>query len=97
MEYTTQVSIFGCITSPICLFLIGFSSKVLPLTMQKATPLVPALQSNWLLLHVSMMMVSYSLLILGSLLSIVFLFINRKKENDVVLGLDFLLYFSILN
>jgi ABC-type transport system involved in cytochrome c biogenesis permease subunit len=38
--------------------------------MQKALPLVPSLQSNWLMMHVSMMMVSYATLIVGSLLSI---------------------------
>jgi cytochrome c-type biogenesis protein CcsB len=41
--------------------------------MQKALPLVPSLQSNWLMMHVSMMMVSYSVLLLGSLLCILYL------------------------
>jgi ABC-type transport system involved in cytochrome c biogenesis permease subunit len=52
--------------------------------MQKALPLVPSLQSNWLMMHVSMMMVSYATLILGSLLSILYLalafFNNRDKK-----------------
>jgi ABC-type transport system involved in cytochrome c biogenesis permease subunit len=41
--------------------------------MQKALPLVPSL-SNWLMMHVSMMMVSYATLILGSLLFFIFAF-----------------------
>jgi cytochrome c-type biogenesis protein CcsB len=41
--------------------------------MQKALPLVPSLQSNWLMMHVSMMMISYATLIVGSLLSILYL------------------------
>jgi cytochrome c-type biogenesis protein CcsB len=41
--------------------------------MQKALPLVPSLQSNWLMMHVSMMMVSYATLLVGSLLSILYL------------------------
>jgi len=41
--------------------------------MQKALPLVPSLQSNWLMMHVSMMMVSYATLIVGSLFSILYL------------------------
>jgi ABC-type transport system involved in cytochrome c biogenesis permease subunit len=53
--------------------LSGFSSLTLPVEMQKALPLVPSLQSNWLMMHVSMMMVSYATLILGSLLSILYL------------------------
>ena len=38
--------------------------------MKQATPLVPALRSNWLMMHVSIMMISYASLIIGSLLSI---------------------------
>jgi cytochrome c-type biogenesis protein CcsB len=51
--------------------------------MQKALPLVPSLQSNWLMMHVSMMMVSYATLIIGSLLSILYLaftFFNKEKK-----------------
>ena len=43
--------------------------------MQKASALVPALQSNWLMMHVSLMMLSYAILLLGSLFSIIFLII----------------------
>jgi cytochrome c-type biogenesis protein CcsB len=48
--------------------------------MQKAAPLVPALKSNWLMMHVSIMMFSYSTLIIGSLLSIVFLVLTRGRQ-----------------
>ena len=44
---------------------VGLNSS---LNDQNAAPLVPALQSNWLMMHVSMMMVSYATLIVGSLL-----------------------------
>jgi cytochrome c-type biogenesis protein CcsB len=53
--------------------------------MQKALPLVPSLQSNWLMMHVSMMMISYATLILGSLLSILylaFLFFNSSISSS---------------
>jgi cytochrome c-type biogenesis protein CcsB len=53
--------------------------------MQKALPLVPSLQSNWLMMHVSMMMVSYATLILGSLLSILYLaFISFSGQKSQV-------------
>ena len=51
--------------------------------MQKAAPLVPALKSNWLMMHVSIMMLSYSTLIIGSLLSILFLVLTNGKEVDL--------------
>ncbi len=83
-EYKTMSKIIGAIISPLALVLIGFSSLILPGEMQNASPLVPALQSNWLMMHVSMMMVSYATLIFGSLLSILFLVLSQGK--DVVLN-----------
>ena len=50
--------------------------------MQKALPLVPSLQSNWLMMHVSMMMISYSTLIIGSLLSILYLTFTFFKTEE---------------
>ena len=73
VESQTKSRLIGSISSPILFFLAGFSSLTLPTDMQKALPLVPSLQSNWLMMHVSMMMVSYSTLIIGSLFSILYL------------------------
>nr|YP_011007434.1 Cytochrome c biogenesis protein [Sporochnus bolleanus]WAM64863.1 Cytochrome c biogenesis protein [Sporochnus bolleanus] len=72
-EYKTQSAVFGCIVLPIVLFMNGFAELTLPLEMQKASALVPALQSNWLMMHVSLMMLSYAMLIFGSAFSIVYL------------------------
>jgi cytochrome c-type biogenesis protein CcsB len=68
----------------------GFSSLTLPVEMQKALPLVPSLQSNWLMMHVSMMMISYATLIVGSLLSILYLaFVAfNKKEQQVTIEIS---------
>jgi cytochrome c-type biogenesis protein CcsB len=85
IESKTQSRIIGSLILPLLFFLTGFSSLTLPIDMQKALPLVPSLQSNWLMMHVSMMMVSYSTLIIGSLFSILYLFLNfsSKFENQV--------------
>jgi cytochrome c-type biogenesis protein CcsB len=64
--------LLGAILAPLALFLNAFASFSLPKEMQLAGPLVPALQSNWLMMHVTVMIISYAALILGSLLSIVF-------------------------
>ena len=69
----TQSRLIGAIAAPIVFFISGFSSLTLPTEMQKALPLVPSLQSNWLMMHVTMMMVSYATLIVGSLISILYL------------------------
>ena len=36
--------------------------------MRDIKPLIPALQSNWLLMHVSIMILSYAALIIGSII-----------------------------
>ena len=83
IEFQTKSRLIGAISAPLMFFLSGFSSLTLPTEMQKALPLVPSLQSNWLMMHVSMMMISYATLIIGSLLSILYLafiwFAGEKK------------------
>ena len=80
------------IVASINLLLQGFATFSLPISMQQATLLVPALQSNWLMMHVSMMILSYGLLILGSILSISFLVINSQLNR-----LEFSIFNTILN
>nr|YP_009297976.1 cytochrome c biogenesis protein [Plocamium cartilagineum]AOM67914.1 cytochrome c biogenesis protein [Plocamium cartilagineum] len=80
IEKKNKSKLIGAISIPIALFTIAFASFSLPIDMQKATPLVPALRSNWLMMHVSIMMISYSTLIIGSLLSILFLIVSKGKN-----------------
>jgi len=80
IESKTKSRLVGAVSIPVAMFVTAFASLVLPIEMQKASPLVPALKSNWLMMHVSIMMISYSILILGSLLSILFLIITRGKD-----------------
>lgn len=79
LEYKTRSKLLGAIILPIVLFIDGFGNFSLPIEMQKASPLVPALQSNWLMMHVSLMMLSYGSLIIGSLISILFLMLSFKE------------------
>jgi cytochrome c-type biogenesis protein CcsB len=80
IEYQTALPLVGAISTPLSLFVIAFATLSLPEGMQKAAPLVPALKSNWLMMHVSIMMMSYSTLIIGSLLSILFLVLTSGKD-----------------
>ena len=80
LEYLTSLNLLGAIITPLSMFIVGFATLSLPDGMQKAAPLVPALKSNWLMMHVSIMMFSYSTLIIGSLLSIVFLILTRGRQ-----------------
>nr|YP_009105499.1 heme attachment to plastid cytochrome c [Parietochloris pseudoalveolaris]AIT94126.1 heme attachment to plastid cytochrome c [Parietochloris pseudoalveolaris] len=76
-QNNTTISI-GAIISPITLFTNAFATFSLPQSMQKATALVPALQSNWLMMHVTVMLLSYAALFIGCLLSIAFLILTSK-------------------
>jgi cytochrome c-type biogenesis protein CcsB len=82
IEYKTKSRLFGSLATPLLFFLSGFSSLTLPTEMQKALPLVPSLQSNWLMMHVSMMMISYATLIIGSLFSIFYLFLVKLNSSS---------------
>nr|YP_009326837.1 cytochrome c biogenesis protein CcsA [Caulerpa racemosa]ANJ70708.1 cytochrome c biogenesis protein CcsA [Caulerpa racemosa] len=72
--------IIGGMTTPTALFLNGFASFQLPESMQKFSPLVPALQSNWLMMHVTVMLLSYATLICGCIISIGYLFLYKSKS-----------------
>ena len=85
LEYKTKSKLMGAILIPVALLINGFANLTLPADMQKASPLVPALQSNWLMMHVSMMMLSYATLIMGSLLCLLFLVISKYQDVDLQL------------
>lgn len=84
VEYKTKSKLIGAILLPVILLINGFANLTLSPEMQKSSPLVPALQSNWLMMHVSMMMLSYATLIIGSLLCILFLIISNYQEVDLL-------------
>ena len=84
-ENKTKSKLIGAILIPVALLITGFANLTLSPDMQKASPLVPALQSNWLMMHVSMMMLSYATLIMGSLLCILFLVISNYQDVDLQL------------
>ena len=85
LEFKTKSKLLGAILLPIALLINGFANLTLSADMQKSSPLVPALQSNWLMMHVSMMMLSYATLIIGSLLCILFLVLSKLQDVDLQL------------
>jgi cytochrome c-type biogenesis protein CcsB len=79
-ERMTKGKLVGIFTSPLATAITAFAALKLPETMQKAEPLVPALKSNWLMMHVSVMLLSYGALMLGSLLAVAFLVVTHGQE-----------------
>ena len=89
IELKTKSKLIGAIVIPVALLINGFANLTLSPDMQKSSPLVPALQSNWLMMHVSMMLLSYATLIMGSLLCILFLVISEYKDINLNIWLDY--------
>ena len=67
------------ITAPSAFLIQGFATSGLLNKMPQSTILVPALQSQWLMMHVSMMILGYGALLCGSLLSMALLVITFRK------------------
>nr|YP_009691239.1 cytochrome c heme attachment protein [Davallia solida var. fejeensis]QEG58019.1 cytochrome c heme attachment protein [Davallia solida var. fejeensis] len=70
LEFKNQNGLSGAIIAPSAMLTHAFATLGLPEGMQQSTPLVPALQSHWLMTHVTTMLLSYATLLCGSLLAI---------------------------
>lgn len=82
-EQMSRSRFVGAITSPIAMGIAAFAALSLPDTMQRSAPLVPALKSNWLMMHVSIMLLSYAALMVGALLAIAFLVATRGQAVEL--------------
>nr|YP_010182102.1 cytochrome c heme attachment protein [Primula densa]QVD45881.1 cytochrome c heme attachment protein [Primula densa]QVD45964.1 cytochrome c heme attachment protein [Primula densa] len=86
------------ITVPSVLFTQGFATSGLLTEIHQSEILVPALQSEWLIMHVSMMVLGYAALLCGSLLSLALLVITFRKDITLFYNknnvLNFNKYFS---
>lgn len=79
-ENSSRSRLVGVATAPVAMGITAFATLTLPSEMQVAEPLVPALKSNWLMMHVSVMMLSYAALMVGALLAIAFLVVTRGQN-----------------
>jgi cytochrome c-type biogenesis protein CcsB len=82
-EYTSRSRLVGVVTTPVAMGITAFATLSLPGEMQASAPLVPALKSNWLMMHVSVMMLSYAALMVGSLMAIAFLIITQGQNIEL--------------
>ncbi|MEO0488094.1 MAG: c-type cytochrome biogenesis protein CcsB [Cyanobacteria bacterium J06659_2] len=75
-EQMSRSRLVGVATAPVAMGISAFATLTLPARMQVSEPLVPALKSNWLMMHVSVMLLSYATLLVGALLAIAFLIVT---------------------
>ena len=83
IEREYQSPIIPSVSIPIELLTVAFACFVLPDELKLSSNLVPALRSSWLIMHVSVVMLSYAALIIGSLLSASVLFVNKNKPLQI--------------
>jgi len=82
-ERMSRSRLVGVFTSPLAMGVTAFAALSLPPEMQASAPLVPALKSNWLMMHVSIMMLSYATLMVGSVIAIAFLLVTGGQKVEL--------------
>lgn len=82
-ENMSRSRLVGAVTAPVAMGITAFAALSLPDAMQHSEPLVPALKSNWLMMHVSVMLLSYAALMVGSLMAIAFLIVTRGQAVEL--------------
>ena len=82
-ERMSRSRLVGVVTAPVAMGITAFAALSLPPEMRSAAPLVPALKSNWLMMHVSVMMLSYAALMVGSALAIAFLVVTSGQDVEL--------------
>nr|YP_010449712.1 cytochrome c biogenesis protein [Gardneria ovata]UTU96222.1 cytochrome c biogenesis protein [Gardneria ovata] len=84
------------ITGSSAVFTQGFATSGLLTEINQSSILVPALQSEWLIMHVTMMILGYASLLCGSLLSVALLVITFRKNRNIFCKSNILLNESFL-
>nr|BEV76142.1 cytochrome c biogenesis protein [Clausena harmandiana] len=92
-DFKNNQNHLSAITAPSAFFTQGFATSGFLTKMHQSGILVPALQVQWLMMHVSMMVLGYAALLCGSLLStallvitfrkVIRIFLKRKKKFNV--------------
>nr|YP_009764871.1 cytochrome c biogenesis protein [Suriana maritima]QIS95148.1 cytochrome c biogenesis protein [Suriana maritima]QIV68302.1 cytochrome c heme attachment protein [Suriana maritima] len=82
--FKKQKTYLNTIIAPSVIFTQGFATSGLFTEMNQSVILVPALQSHWLMMHVSMMVLGYAALLCGSLLSVALLVITFRKVISII-------------
>nr|YP_010599957.1 cytochrome c heme attachment protein [Caryopteris tangutica]WAL04468.1 cytochrome c heme attachment protein [Caryopteris tangutica] len=81
--FKKKKNFLSTIIGPSAIFSQGFATSDLLTEIHESVILVPALQSEWLIMHVSMMILGYAALLCGSLLSVSLLVITVTKKRRV--------------
>nr|QWL17174.1 cytochrome c heme attachment protein [Plantago atrata] len=92
--FKKKKNIISTIIGPSALFTQGFATSGLLTEIRESAILVPALQSEWLIMHVSMMILGYAALLCGSLLSVSLLVLTVRKKKHLITTSNHLLHWN---
>nr|YP_010848897.1 cytochrome c heme attachment protein [Alyxia sinensis]WEV93548.1 cytochrome c heme attachment protein [Alyxia sinensis] len=81
--FKKKKSYLSIITGSSSIFTQGFATSGLLTQIHQSSILVPALQSEWLIMHVTMMILAYASLLCGSLLSVALVVITFRKNRAI--------------
>nr|QTD82303.1 cytochrome c heme attachment protein [Incarvillea younghusbandii] len=83
LDFKKKQNFLSTIIGPSTILTQGFATSGFLTEIHESTILVPALQSEWLIMHVSMMILGYAALLGGSLLSVALLVLTIRKSRKV--------------
>nr|YP_010587017.1 cytochrome c biogenesis protein [Amsonia elliptica]UZZ45938.1 cytochrome c biogenesis protein [Amsonia elliptica] len=81
--FKKNTNYLSIITGSSAIFTQGFATSGLLTQIHQSSILVPALQSEWLIMHVTMMILGYASLLCGSLLSVALVVITFRKRRKI--------------
>ncbi|KAF3627771.1 Cytochrome c biogenesis protein CcsA [Capsicum annuum] len=81
--FQKNILILSKITGPSAIFTQGFATSGILTEIHQSGILVPTLQSEWLIMHASMMILGYAALLYGLLLSVALLVITFQKNRKL--------------
>lgn len=94
MYYLYRQSVIGLFALPVALLILGFANAF----SKDVSPLIPALQSEWLTIHVITVAFSSAVLSISFVTGIIFLLktVNPNKKNKQSFFLELVMYFMVI-
>ena len=94
MYYLYRQSVIGLFALPIALLILGFANAF----SKDVSPLIPALQSEWLTIHVITVAFSSAVLSISFVTGIIFLLktVNPNQKNKQSFFLELVMYFMVI-
>lgn len=86
--------ILALFSLPVAMLVIVYASMF----SREVSPLIPALQSNWLAIHVITVTISYGILSVSSMAGLIYLlrYVDAKEKSRDAFWLEVVMYFAVL-